>query len=55
MSNRIPLMAGNWKMNLNHVEATGVVQKLAWTLSDKRYDKAKAEAAVCLLYTSRCV
>ena len=25
-------MAGNWKMNLNHVEAVGLVQKLAWTL-----------------------
>ena len=29
---RKPLMAGNWKMNLNHVEAVGLVQKLAWTL-----------------------
>ena len=26
---RRPLMAGNWKMNLNHVEAVGLVQKLA--------------------------
>ncbi|HOA89155.1 MAG TPA: triose-phosphate isomerase [Propioniciclava tarda] len=51
MADRIPLMAGNWKMNLNHVEATGVVQKLAWTLSDKRYDKAKAEAAVIVPFT----
>ena len=32
---RKPLMAGNWKMNLNHVEAVGLVQKLAWTLDDK--------------------
>jgi len=51
MAERVPLMAGNWKMNLNHVEATGVVQKLAWTLSDKRYDKAKAEAAVIVPFT----
>jgi triosephosphate isomerase len=29
---RKPLIAGNWKMNLNHVEAVGLVQKLAWTL-----------------------
>ncbi|MEA5054997.1 MAG: triose-phosphate isomerase, partial [Propionicimonas sp.] len=42
---RTPLMAGNWKMNLNHVEATGVVQKLAWTLADARYEPAKSEAA----------
>ena len=25
---RKPLIAGNWKMNLNHLEAIGVVQKL---------------------------
>ncbi len=31
---RVPLMAGNWKMNLNHQEAVVLVQKLSWTLSD---------------------
>jgi triosephosphate isomerase len=31
-------MAGNWKMNLNHLEAIALVQKLAYTLSDKDYD-----------------
>ena len=31
---RIPLMAGNWKMNLNHLEAIALVQKLALTLRD---------------------
>nr|NLI51024.1 triose-phosphate isomerase [Propionibacterium sp.] len=51
MADRLPLMAGNWKMNLNHVEATGVVQKLAWTLQDKRYDPTKAEVAVIVPYT----
>jgi triosephosphate isomerase len=35
---RVPLMAGNWKMNLNHLEAIAFVQKLAYTLSDKDYD-----------------
>ena len=30
---RVPLMAGNWKMNLNHQEAVVLVQKLAWTLA----------------------
>jgi phosphoglycerate kinase len=30
---RTPIMAGNWKMNLNHVEAAGLVEKLAWTLA----------------------
>ncbi|MCL1923430.1 MAG: triose-phosphate isomerase [Propionibacteriaceae bacterium] len=48
---RLPLMAGNWKMNLNHVEATGVVQKLAWTLADYRYDKKLCEAAVIVPFT----
>jgi triosephosphate isomerase len=35
---RKPLMAGNWKMNLNHLEAIGLVQKLAFSLSDPDYD-----------------
>ena len=35
---RKPLMAGNWKMNLNHLEAIAVTQKLAFSLSDKDYD-----------------
>ncbi|MCL2483268.1 MAG: triose-phosphate isomerase [Propionibacteriaceae bacterium] len=48
---RIPLMAGNWKMNLNHVEATGVVQKLSWALSDLRYDKTKSVTAVIVPFT----
>jgi triosephosphate isomerase len=43
---RLPLMAGNWKMNLNHIEAVGLVQKLAWTLSDKRHDPEKSEVVV---------
>ncbi|WP_232678734.1 triose-phosphate isomerase [Nocardioides sp. R-C-SC26] len=48
---RVPLMAGNWKMNLNHQEAVVLVQKLAWTLSDKRHDFAKVEVAVIPPFT----
>jgi triosephosphate isomerase len=48
---RIPLMAGNWKSNLNHQEAVVLVQKLAWTLSDKRHDYAKVEVVVVPPYT----
>ncbi len=48
---RKPLMAGNWKMNLNHVEAVGVVQKLAWSLSDAHYDRDKSECAVIVPFT----
>ena len=36
---RKPLIAGNWKMNLNHLEAIGVVQKLAFALPKEYYDK----------------
>lgn len=48
---RVPLMAGNWKMNLNHQEAVVLVQKLAWTLSDKRHDYGKAEVVVVPPFT----
>ncbi|WP_249997942.1 triose-phosphate isomerase [Actinoplanes sp. M2I2] len=33
---RRPLMAGNWKMNLNHFEANLLVQKLAASLSEQQ-------------------
>ena len=48
---RVPLMAGNWKMNLNHQEAALLVQKLSWTLSDKRHDYAKVEVVVVPPFT----
>jgi triosephosphate isomerase len=35
---RKPLIAGNWKMNLNHLEAIAVTQKLSYSLNDKDYD-----------------
>jgi triosephosphate isomerase len=31
-------MAGNWKMNLNHLEAIAHVQKLSFSLTDKDYE-----------------
>jgi triosephosphate isomerase (TIM) len=31
------MIAGNWKMNLNHLEAIALVQKLAWTLRPKDF------------------
>jgi triosephosphate isomerase len=48
---RVPLMAGNWKMNLNHQEAVVLVQKLAWTLSDKKHDYRKVEVVVVPPFT----
>jgi triosephosphate isomerase len=35
---RKPLMAGNWKMNLNHLEAIAVTQKLAYSLEERDFD-----------------
>jgi triosephosphate isomerase len=46
---RKPLMAGNWKMNLNHLEAIGLVQKLAFSLSDVDLDAV--DVAVLPPYT----
>lgn len=34
---RKPLIAGNWKMNLNHLEAIALVQKIAFSLPEKYY------------------
>jgi triosephosphate isomerase len=51
MASRIPLMAGNWKMNLTHPEAVALVQKLAWILADKKHDFARTEVAVIPPYT----
>ena len=35
---RKPLIAGNWKMNLNHLEAIAVTQKLSYSLEEKDYE-----------------
>ncbi|TDW76952.1 triose-phosphate isomerase [Kribbella pratensis] len=48
---RTPLMAGNWKMNLNHVEAVHLLQKLSWTLQDKKHDFERVEVAVLPPFT----
>jgi triosephosphate isomerase len=38
---RKPLMAGNWKMNLHHLEAIALVQKLSFTLTDADYERTE--------------
>ena len=48
---RTPLMAGNWKMNLDHLQATHLVQKLDWTLRDAKHDYAAVEVAVLPPFT----
>lgn len=35
---RKPLMAGNWKMNNNHLEAIALVQKMAFALKEADHD-----------------
>jgi triosephosphate isomerase len=47
---RMPLIAGNWKMNLNHLEAIALVQKIAFSLPEKYY--AKVEVAVLPPFTA---
>ncbi|WP_129337163.1 triose-phosphate isomerase [Cellulomonas endophytica] len=51
MATRTPLLAGNWKMNLDHQQAIQTVQKLAWTLQDAKHDYATAEAVVLVPFT----
>jgi triosephosphate isomerase len=46
---RQTFIAGNWKMNLNHVEAIGLVQKFAFSLPEKYF--AKVEVAVLPPFT----
>lgn len=48
---RTPLIAGNWKMNLDHLQAIANVQKLAWALEDAHHDHAGAEVIVCPPFT----
>jgi triosephosphate isomerase len=35
-------MAGNWKMNLNHLEAIALVQKLAFSLTEEQLTNVEA-------------
>jgi triosephosphate isomerase len=46
MANRVPLIAGNWKMNLDHQQAIALVQKLSWTLKDAAHDYQTTEVVV---------
>lgn len=45
---RVPLIAGNWKMNLDHLQAIAIVQKLAWTLKDAGHDFGVAGSEVAV-------
>jgi triosephosphate isomerase (TIM) len=47
---RMPLIAGNWKMHNTHFEGLALVQKLAFSLTDKDFDAA--EVAVLPPFTA---
>ncbi len=51
MATRTPLMAGNWKMNLDHNQAVHTVQKLAWSLKDGKHDYSAVEVSVIVPFT----
>ena len=46
MTNRVPLIAGNWKMNLDHLQAIALIQKLSWTLNDADHNFDQVEVAI---------
>ena len=50
-SSRLPLMAGNWKMNFDHLRSIAFVQKLAWTLKDAKHSAAAVEVAAYRIAT----
>ncbi|GAA2526151.1 triose-phosphate isomerase [Microbacterium mitrae] len=49
---RTPLIAGNWKMNLDHLQAVAFVQKLHWTLKDAKFEAGAVEVAVFPPFTN---
>jgi len=50
MTERKPMMAGNWKMNHTHLEAIQVVQKLSYRLDDSDYERM--DVVVCPSFTA---
>jgi triosephosphate isomerase len=42
----MPLIAGNWKMNLDHLQAVAFVQKLDWALKDAKHGGDSVEVAI---------
>lgn len=45
MTERRPLMVGNWKMNANHLEAIQMVQKLSYRLESQDYERVDVVVA----------
>jgi len=45
MTDRTPLIVGNWKMNANHLEAIQMVQKLSYRLEAEDYERVDVVVA----------
>jgi len=45
MSERTPLIVGNWKLHANHLEAIQMVQKLSYRLDPDDYDRVEVVVA----------
>ena len=43
---RTPLIAGNWKMNLDHLQTVALIQKLHWALKDAKHEFDTVDVAV---------
>ncbi len=50
MSDRRPIIAGNWKMHKDHLEAVQLVQKLGYVLDERDHDGQ--DVVVCPSYVS---
>lgn len=49
---RVPLIAGNWKMNLDYLQSIAHIQKIAWTLDDAKFDFHQDEVLILPAFTS---
>lgn len=45
MTDRTPLIVGNWKMNANHLESIQMVQKLSYRLEGEDYERVEVVVA----------
>src|SRR5699024_10196144 len=48
---RTPLIAGSWKMHMDHFQAVSLVQKLSWTLADHDHSFENVDVAIFPPYT----
>ena len=49
MSDRFPLISGNWKMHNNHFEAIQTVQKLSYALTKDDYEEVEVSVDMAVV------